>query len=212
MSPETRNPSNNRPIVHSIVHTLPGYSQPNIFTFQRDLTAIATLSRNILQQQVPPSKNDFEFILAVVERLLGSVNIAGNTSAAEPADDDDLIVRLFEYLNKNLDNPALSPKAVSRHLGMSRAQMNRKIKQLTGKSLMENLRLLRLEKAAQQLKETEKGIADIAYSLGFTDPNYFTRAFTKQFGNSPSAFRKKNSQFPDYEPPIQFFERVVQRP
>ncbi len=76
-------------------------------------------------------------------------------------------------------------------LGMSRMQLHRKLKALTGQSATEFIRNQRLNLAAQLLKKaTEINISEIAYKVGFNNPSYFTRCFKKQYGVAPSDFKK----------------------
>ena len=52
-----------------------------------------------------------------------------------------------------------------------------------------HLRKMRLQRAAVLLKTTDKNVSEIAYEVGFSDPNYFSRAFHEEFGEAPSAMR-----------------------
>lgn len=75
-------------------------------------------------------------------------------------------------------------------LGVSRVQLFRKLKALTGNSASEFVRSYRLNKAKGLLIQTDLNISEIAFEVGFKDPAYFTRAFSKKFGIAPSALRK----------------------
>ncbi|MBL7793290.1 MAG: response regulator [Saprospiraceae bacterium] len=75
-------------------------------------------------------------------------------------------------------------------LGISRVQLFRKLKALTGNSASQFVRSYRLNKAKGMLTNTDLNISEIAFEVGFKDPAYFTRAFTREFGVAPSAFRK----------------------
>ena len=74
--------------------------------------------------------------------------------------------------------------------GLSHSQLSRKLKALTNKSPIKFIRSYRLLKAKELLQESEYNISEIAYNLGFNDPNYFSRMFMKEFGHSPSESRK----------------------
>lgn len=89
------------------------------------------------------------------------------------------------YANANFEIPKLSQA-----LHMSQSQAYRKIKALTGKSIVAYLRDYRLQKAMVLLQNSEKTVSDIAYEVGFTDPAYFSRLFSEAFGQAPSEIRK----------------------
>jgi YesN/AraC family two-component response regulator len=101
-----------------------------------------------------------------------------------------------EFLNKiiariesdqfmeNIDVPSLC-----RDLAMSRSVLYRKIKMLTGSSIQEFVRVVKLRKAANLIVETSTPIAEIAYSTGFANSKHFSTAFKKQFGKTPSEYR-----------------------
>ena len=71
---------------------------------------------------------------------------------------------------------------------MSRSQLLKKLKALTDYSPGDFIRLMRLKKAAELLKKGVGNIAEVAYTVGFQDPSYFTKSFQKQFGKTPSDF------------------------
>ena len=73
---------------------------------------------------------------------------------------------------------------------MSQVQVYRKLKALTGKTPTQYIRILRMKRAMKLLNSTELNISEIAYNLGFSDPNYFTRTFQKVYGKTPSSIRK----------------------
>ncbi|MBK9013648.1 MAG: helix-turn-helix transcriptional regulator [Saprospiraceae bacterium] len=75
-------------------------------------------------------------------------------------------------------------------LTMSRAQLHRKLTALTGMSATHFIRLVRLRRAKELLLTTNLSISEIAYEVGFRDPNYFSRTFTEEFGTPPSETRK----------------------
>ena len=80
----------------------------------------------------------------------------------------------------------LSVETIGAELGLSRVQLYRKVKALTGLSPVELLRKARLQKAKELIKGTDKTIAEVAYEVGFTAPSYFTKCFKEEFGISPS--------------------------
>ncbi len=72
---------------------------------------------------------------------------------------------------------------------------------ITGETLMEHVRRLRLERAAQRLKSTDRPVTDLAFEAGYESHEAFTRAFRAMFGDSPSGFRESRAPLPDSSTP-----------
>lgn len=106
------------------------------------------------------------------------------------APDRNFIERLKELMQKNLDNSNMKMDDIGAGLGISRVQLYRKVKALTGLSPIELLRQMRLQKAYTLLKTTDWTISEIAYTVGFSSPGYFTTCFKKQFGKYPTEIKK----------------------
>jgi AraC-like DNA-binding protein len=102
--------------------------------------------------------------------------------------DEKLLQEIVAYLEKNMTNPQLSVEAVSKAVGMSRSTLYSKLLQLTGESPVEYIRSFRLDKAAVLMEKSNMTIAEIAYQVGFTTPNYFARAFKSKFNMLPSEY------------------------
>jgi len=109
--------------------------------------------------------------------------------------DDAFLKQLMEYVESNIDRQELNPNEMAKELGMSRSQIYRKLKVLTGQSVQEFVRHIRLKRAAQ-LMEQDPGmnIAQIAFAVGFQDPKYFSKAFSKYYGMPPSRYVQVRSQ------------------
>ncbi len=99
------------------------------------------------------------------------------------------IDQLKEAIRKNMSNPNLKMDELGDEIGLSRVQMYRKVKVLTGCSPVELLRQMRLQRAVSLLNSTTKTVAEIAYEVGFNTPGYFSKCFKEQFGQQPSDFR-----------------------
>ena len=78
-------------------------------------------------------------------------------------------------------------------MGISRVQLYRKVKALTGLSPVELLREMRLQRANKLLKTTGKTVSEVAYEVGFGTPGYFSSCFKKQYGKYPTEIRDENS-------------------
>ncbi len=92
-------------------------------------------------------------------------------------------------MRENLADENLSVEQIGSVLGLSRVQLYRKVKALTGYSPVELLRITRLKTAEQLLKTTDKTIAEIAYAVGFGTPSYFSKCFKELFGRQPGERR-----------------------
>jgi len=122
------------------------------------------------------------------------IKVVGPEMEIESAD-EKLLQDIVSYLEANLTNPQLSVEALSKQVGMSRSTLYSKLLQLTGESPVEYIRSFRLEKAAVLMEKSNMTIAEIAYQVGFTTPNYFARAFKSKFTMLPSEFiAKKRKQ------------------
>jgi len=114
------------------------------------------------------------------------------------AEDDKDLSRLDrKFLNKisqiveeHLEKEELTVEELSQLLGLSRVHVYRKIKKLTGMSVSEFVRSVKLKLSLNLIKTSGKTIAEIAYEVGFSSPSYFTKCFKDQFGISPSEFGK----------------------
>ena len=96
------------------------------------------------------------------------------------------LLKFRDFIEKNLADSDLSVETVGAELGLSRVQLYRKVKALTGLSPVELLRTARLQKGRQILESTGKSVSEVAYEVGFTAPSYFTKCFKDEFGISPS--------------------------
>ena len=99
------------------------------------------------------------------------------------------IQEVQSILEAHLSDEHFGIPELVRVIGVSRAQLYRKFKALTGQSIGHYFRSLRLHKAKTLLKTTSLNITEIAFETGFKDPAYFTRTFKEEFGKTPSQVR-----------------------
>ncbi len=104
--------------------------------------------------------------------------------------EDSFIEKTEKIILSHLDDESFSIHDLARELHLSRSQVYRKIKALTGMSAAIYIRHIRLQKAKELLGSSELSIAEIAYRVGFKTPVYFSQAFKETFGESPNATRK----------------------
>ena len=113
--------------------------------------------------------------------------------ARDAADPDSRFMADFgRVVRERMSDSSLSVEAISSALGLSRVQMYRKVKQLTGQSPVEIIRLTRLKKAERLLKTTKMTVSEISYDVGFSSPSYFSKCFKDYFGCQPGEMRETN--------------------
>ena len=105
--------------------------------------------------------------------------------------DEQLISKAIKYVEDNMSTGDLSVEEMSRHLGMSRVHLYKKMTYITGKTPIEFIRIIRLKRAAQLLADERQNVADIAYAVGFNNPKYFSKYFKEEFGVLPSVYQAK---------------------
>jgi signal transduction histidine kinase/DNA-binding response OmpR family regulator len=102
--------------------------------------------------------------------------------------DKAFMEKAVEIIEKNIDNITFDIELFAAILNMSRAQLYRKIKALTNQTVHDFITTIRLNKAASLLIKGELSISEVAYKVGYTQPNNFSRSFSKQFGQSPTEY------------------------
>ncbi len=104
--------------------------------------------------------------------------------------EDEFVVRVRNVILDHLDDAEFGVMQLCRAVFLSRTQLHKKLKALTGQPASLFIRQIRLYSALNLLKTSDLNINEIAYQVGFDDPNYFSRCFTQEFGRPPSETRK----------------------
>lgn len=141
-------------------------------------------------------------LLARIDNLIHSRTLlrslfSGNSKEEEKeeemlgAQDQTFVTRLREVIRDNMGDSDFSVERIGEEIGLSRVQLYRKVKALTGQTPVELLRKARLERSRRLIEKTEKSVSEIAYEVGFTSPSYFNKCFKDEFGISPGAMREK---------------------
>lgn len=141
---------------------------------------------------------DMDLLLYRIRNLLHSRdklrNIYGKSFSPEAlgievmAENDRFTNKFFEVVEKNIDNPDLDIQMICDEIGLSRANLYRKLKAISSLSPMELVRNKRLEIAAKLLVESDYSISEIANYTGFSSHPYFTSCFKNQYGQTPSEY------------------------
>ena len=146
----------------------------DIFTVERNGNANLSLNDNL-------NANDNNGQLSIINSPL-SKTAAGRENA--------FLARFCDCIDQNLADSDLSVETVGAELGLSRVQLYRKVKALTGLSPVELLLKARLQRGLELLQTTDKTISEVAYEVGFTAPSYFTKCFRDEYGIVPGESRK----------------------
>ena len=94
----------------------------------------------------------------------------------------------MKVINAHLSDSDLNIDLLTKEVGISRAQLHRKMKEMTGISTSEFIRNIRLEQAARLIKENKINITQVAYSVGFNNQAHFSTVFKKYFGVTPTEY------------------------
>ena len=118
--------------------------------------------------------------------------VFGNDAQQEPMEavsqsaESQFVEKFRTIIQGNLGNSDLNVETISHEMGISRAQLYRKIKSITGISPNDIVREARMRRADRLLETTDKSVSEIAYEVGFSSPSYFTKCYREFFGRTPN--------------------------
>ena len=138
-------------------------------------------------------------LLARIDNLLKSRQMLRSifSGSSEEAEEESklgdmersFVETLRTKVRENMADSDFSVERLGMEVGLSRVQLYRKVKAITGLTPVELLRKARLERARLLIEKTDQSISEIAYGVGFTTPSYFNKCFKDEFGVSPGALR-----------------------
>ncbi len=117
------------------------------------------------------------------------LKVVKSETNAQPTLDDLFLQKIQHVIETKMGEPELGILHLCRAVNLSHTQVFRKLKALTGENPTLYIRKMRLQHALHLLKTTELNVSEIAYAVGFSDPNYFSRVFHETFGEAPSGMR-----------------------
>lgn len=130
-------------------------------------------------------KKMYRFLTHLLQRK------ADDNSQPEPVSPkNEWIGQVHAYITEHLNDPALNVETLAAQMNMSTMQLYRKLKPLTGTTPNEYIRNLRMQHAIELLHLGEMSVSEIAYTVGYSDPKYFSKCFKTLYGVSPSAYNK----------------------
>lgn len=106
--------------------------------------------------------------------------------------DQEFLQKAIDYIIGNLQDPQLGVESIGELFHLSRMQAYRKIKALTGKSVVEFIRMVRMKQAIKLMDSHKLTLSEIAFEVGFNSASYFTRCFKDEFGKTPSEYLEGN--------------------
>ncbi|OHX64637.1 hypothetical protein NH26_24000 [Flammeovirga pacifica] len=113
-----------------------------------------------------------------------------NEENTMPSFEEKFLNEVMQEIEKNIDNSEFNVKSLGECIGMGQTNLYRKIKSMTGMTVNEFIRTVRLKKAGQLLKNGEYNVSDVMYMVGFTHRSYFSKSFKEMYGMSPKEYTK----------------------
>ena len=108
--------------------------------------------------------------------------------------DEELMERIMKVVNENMGDSDFNVEKMCDEVGVSRTQLHRKLKEMTGVPTSEFLRNIRLNEAARLIREHKINITQVSYMVGFANNSHFSTAFKKYFGMSPTEYAAKYTE------------------
>src|SRR5690606_18696520 len=142
------------------------------------------------------------FLLAQVNQIVESrqklyaqysqdVNLMPNKMAHNEID-QAFLQKAIDYIVENMQNPELGVNSIADLFNLSRMQVYRKIKALTGKSVVNFIRMVKIKEALKLMDTQKYTLTEIAFTTGFNSASYFTTSFKEEYGKAPSEYLEEN--------------------
>jgi AraC-like DNA-binding protein len=140
-------------------------------------------NRKILNLEIDNLTNQHKELSEKFKNVLG-----GENDEVQDSQDQRILKKAIEVIETNIQDPLFGVEKMSREMAMSRTNMHRKIKAITGFPPSELIRNIRLRKAATLILNRVDSVSNISFMVGFEDQSYFSKSFKKQFGVPPSEY------------------------
>jgi len=144
-------------------------------------------SINILEAQVGSLMKSREAFRARFSKQM----VLEPTEEAITPMDEKFLTKLIEITDRKLSDPAFDVSYLVEEMHMSHSIILKKVKALTGLSLVEFIRSMRIKKAVQIFKQDKLSVSEVGFMVGFSDPKYFSKCFTKEMGVKPTEYIKE---------------------
>ena len=113
-----------------------------------------------------------------------------NVKLSDNPKDDAFMKNIFDLIMANISNEDFDVESIIDNIGISRSSLHSKLKSLTGCSVTQLVRTIKMKEAKKHLL-SGMNVSETSFAIGIPDPNYFTKCFRKEFGQTPSEFLKK---------------------
>jgi AraC-like DNA-binding protein len=126
-----------------------------------------------------------------LSREISKHKTSENKEDTEVSADEKILNRITRLIEESLTDPDLNVSRLCQKSGLGNKMVYRKVKDLTGMSIVEYIRYVRLKKAAVFLQQQKLSVSETLYMVGFSNHSYFTRCFKNEYGMSPKEFVEK---------------------
>ena len=157
-----------------------------------DVYMIKPFNIDILKVQV---QRLISFKQAIYLKYLKETTLIPQDSGTNKLD-DDFIRKVLAFIEENLTDSDLNVDQLANCVSLSKVQTYRKVKAISGLSIVEFIRTVRLKKASQLILENRLNFSEIAFTTGFSTPSYFSKCFHDHFGKTPSEFASEYGNEP----------------
>ena len=151
--------------------------------------ALVETRRTTRQRQTMNEEQTLFYTNPATRKLRQVFDTPADQAPAPRSQDAIFAEALNKAIREKMSNPELKMDELGDELSMSRVQLYRRVKALTGISPVELLREMRLQRGYNLLISTTKSVSEIAFEVGFNTPSYFSNCFKKQFGKYPTDLR-----------------------
>ncbi len=110
--------------------------------------------------------------------------------------EEEFLKSAMQIVEEEMANPEFSAVALAERLHMSQPTLYRRIKTMTGQNIVDFIKSIRIKRAAQLIQTNQFSMTQISEMVGFNDPSYFRRCFSKQFGVNPSQYKTNQTNKP----------------
>tara|TARA_R110002050_G_scaffold282901_2_gene431013 strand:- start:4251 stop:8609 length:4359 start_codon:yes stop_codon:yes gene_type:complete len=107
--------------------------------------------------------------------------------------DQEFLEKVVQLVEENLSDPDFSIETLLQHFSYGRTVFYKKMKGISGYSPKDFLRIVRMRKAGNLLRDPNQTVSEVAFAVGYNDANYFSKQFKKHFGENPSEYQKKHT-------------------
>lgn len=152
----------------------------------------AYLTKPFSTKELKATVKNLIYQRAQLRKRFSSATIIKPSEVSAVSVDQKFLEKTINIIEAHFEDEQFGVENLAEEVNMSVSQLNRKLNALVNQPAGQLIRSLRLQRAADLLKQNAGSVAEICYMLGFNDQAYFSRAFRKQFGYTPSDYKKQS--------------------